>query len=579
MTQAQALAILQTGANVFLTGEPGSGKTYAVNRFVAWLRERGLEPAVTASTGIAATHINGHTIHSWSGIGVRTELTKFDLNRIVNNQRVVNRVRAAHTLIIDEISMLSAQTFGMVETACRAVRGGTVPFGGLQVVLVGDFFQLPPVTARDEENSEGQGFWQMRAGLFAFDSPTWSRFNPTVCYLSEQYRQEDPVFLGVLSAIRSGTVSSEHRALLQARSAERARDGVTQFFSHNAEVDRVNRAKLSQLPGEERAFAMEKHGAKQLVERLVRGCLSPEILTLKIGARVMFTKNDIAGHRFVNGTLGTIVGFSEEDGEPIVKTGAGRTIFAEPAEWSVEEGGRILARIIQIPLRLAWAITVHKSQGMSLDAAHMDLSDAFEHGQGYVAISRVRTLQGLFLAGFNERALQVHPDIAAKDLEFREASRQVQENLAAVLPAELKKRQDDFIRAGGGNVEPLKGAGSADDNFIIVANAKKKSPCWEQTLESVRAGKTVEEAARAQGRKPATIIQHIEELLVLEKISRSDIAHLAKGKEKVVAEIQNALRELGAERLKPIYDRFEGRVPYETIRLARLLFRTYAFER
>ena len=587
MTQEHALAILKTGANVFLTGEPGSGKTHVVNCFVAWLREHGIEPAVTASTGIAATHVGGHTIHSWSGIGVKRELTKSDLDRITNTTRVVRRVRSARTLVIDEISMLSARTLGMAEAACRAIRGGGMPFGGLQVVLVGDFFQLPPVVTRDplrqnsseasEDGDPEHALFETRStetqSLFAFSSPAWHALNLNVCYLSEHYRQDDQAFLEILSAIRSGTISAEHRALLHTRLARQGADGITQFFSHNIDVDRVNNAKLLKLPGDEHAFAMERRGPKQLVEHIIRGCLSPETLTLKMGAQVMFTKNDIGRQRFANGTLGAITGFGKEDDYPIVTTKGGRTIVAEPAEWSIEEGGRILARVTQIPLRLAWAITVHKSQGMSLDAAHMDLSNAFEHGQGYVAISRVRTLAGLSLAGWNERSLEGHQEIKAIDAEFRDGSRATQEHFGKLSAQELGEQHNDFVRACGGSVESPKKIGHANDNVIIKDEVpRKKERRGEGTLELIREGNTVEKTARLQGRKPETIIQHLEELLVLRKISRADIAHLAQGKEKALVEIHDAFRELGALRLKPIYDRLGGRVPYETIRLARLLF-------
>jgi len=574
MTQDETFAILKTGANVFLTGEPGSGKTHTINRFVAWLREHGIEPAVTASTGIAATHIGGHTIHSWSGIGVRRELTKYDLNRITGNKRVVSRVNNAHTLIIDEISMLSARTLALAEAACRAIRGGSIPFGGLQVVLVGDFFQLPPIVTREEdgtteENLFGTGITETQS-LFAFSSSVWRALKLNVCYLSEQYRQDDKAFLEILSAIRSGAVSAKHRKLLETRLTRQVVDGATQFFPHNADVDRVNSAKLLKLSGEERVFDMESHGPKQIIDRLKRGCLSPETLTLKIGAKVMFTKNDISRHRFVNGTLGTVAGFSKENGGPIVKTNTGRIIIVESMEWSIEDGGRVLARITQIPLRLAWAITVHKSQGMSLDAAHMDLSDAFEYGQGYVAISRVRTLAGLSFAGWNDRSLEVHPEIIAKDAEFRDGSRAVQSDFANITAFELEKRQRDFIRACGGSVEPVKTTKRVDDNFITK---NKKGSRWERTFEFIREGKTVEEVACLQGRKPITIINHIEELTASGKLSRSDISYLAKGKENIIAEIHGAFEKLGIERLKPTHDHFNGRFSYEIIRLARLLFK------
>ena len=456
MTQDQALSILKTGANVFLTGEPGSGKTHTINRFVAWLREHDIQPAVTASTGIAATHINGQTIHSWSGIGIRNYLTKLDLNHITSNKGIANRVRSAKILIIDEISMLSAHTLGLVDTACRAVRGIPKPFGGLQVILVGDFFQLPPVVAREEQrDGEGELFidYDTPQNPFAFNAPAWKALKLTTCYLSEQYRQDDPTFLALLSAIRSQSISAEHHALLQTRLTRSVAGGVTQFFSHNADVDRVNTIKLTTLPDKAHVFKAEHHGPKHLIERLMRGCLSPELLTLKLGAQVMFTKNDIMRHQFVNGTLGIVTGFSKEEGYPLITTHAGRVICAKQAEWGIEDGGKVLAHITQITLRLAWAITIHKSQGMSLDGAHMDLSNAFEYGQGYVALSRIRTLSGLSLVGFNERALKVHPDVATQDVIFKEASKKAQAECTDISSHELTKKHNEFVVACDGNVK------------------------------------------------------------------------------------------------------------------------------
>lgn len=574
MTQDEAFSILTTGANVFLTGEPGSGKTHTVNRFTAWLKEHSITPAITASTGIAATHIHGQTIHSWSGIGVRSELTKADLTRIASNKRVVSRVRETHTLIIDEISMLSAHTLTMVETVCRVIRGNPAPFGGMQVVLVGDFFQLPPIATR-EENKPGENALlefgaQGGESIFAFNSPAWEALDLNICHLSEQHRQDDPTFLHLLSAIRSGSVSAQHRALLQSKYVAHATDGATQFFAHNADVDRINTAKLNALPGNEHAFAMKRTGAEQLAERLARGCLSPETLNLKVGARVMFTKNDSFRHRFANGTLGTVTEFSKNDGYPIVTTNAGKTVIAEPADWNIEEHGKILARITQIPLRLAWAITIHKSQGMSLDAAHMDLSDAFEHGQGYVAISRVRTLDGLSLAGFNERALEVHPEIAKKDKEFREASRNAQKSILSTSSANLHAQQAAFIRACGGTMEPRKD--EAENDVVAILSGTKKISPREQTAALMRKRLTIEEAATYQHKKAATIIDHIEELLLLKKVSQTEIAHLAKGNERVIEEILNAFRALGSERLKPVHEYFKGRYSYELLRLAKLFF-------
>ncbi|MDO8504410.1 MAG: PIF1 family DEAD/DEAH box helicase, partial [Candidatus Liptonbacteria bacterium] len=451
MTQEDALSILKTGKSVFITGEPGSGKTHIINRFISWLRERGVEPAITASTGIAATHIGGLTIHSWSGIGIKEKLTKHDLQKISENRRAVKRVREAHTLIIDEISMLSAGTLEMVGSVCRAIRGGTEPFGGLQVVLVGDFFQLPPIIRRPIPGDIQEEFFPLEedSSVFAFDSSVWRELNPAVCYLSEQHRQGGGEFLNILSAIRGNSVEEKHRELLRTRIAKSFSADATKLFSRNINVDSLNNQELLKISGRNHSYKMETSGPKHLVEHLKRGCLSPEILSLKIGARVIFTKNDQA-RRFINGTLGTVAEFSGENGFPVIKTTSGKTIAVETEEWHIEDSGRVLAKIKQIPLRLAWAITIHKSQGMSLDAAYMDLSDTFEYGQGYVALSRVRAFSGLALRGFNERALEVHPEVCEKDAEFREMSVVEESKIESIPKDELEQTQKDFIRKCGG---------------------------------------------------------------------------------------------------------------------------------
>lgn len=572
MTQQQALAILKTGASVFLTGEPGSGKTHTVNLFVAWLKEHGIQPAVTASTGIAATHINGQTIHSWSGIGIKSKLGKSELKYIADNKKISGKICSTHTLIIDEISMLSAEAFGMVDTVCRFVRKNENPFGGLQVVLVGDFFQLPPVAEKeDKKNNEGELFidYDEPQNIFAFSSPSWGELNPRVCYLSEQHRQEDPEFLDLLSAIRSQSVSMDHRSLLEGRLTNSVPEETTQFFSHNFAVDRVNHAKLKKLPGKTHTFKMEVHGAKNFSERLVRGCLSPEILELKIGARVMFTKNDIIRRKFVNGTLGVVAEFSKDGDYPIVTTDSGQTIYAEPTDWRIEDGESVLARITQVPLRLAWAITVHKSQGMSLDSAHMDLSMAFERGQGYVAISRVRNLSGLSLVGFNEIALEVNPDIVLEDLKFKESSALAQKEFSKISRDELERMENKFITDCGGSAGHKE---KKNKNSVSEEEIKKKVSGRGKTLELISKYKNIDEVADSQGVKYETIISHLEELIKLDKLQRADLLYLINGKEVEITEILTAFNDLGIEYLKPTFERFEGKFDYKLLRLARLLF-------
>ena len=453
MTQDEALAILKTGLNVFLTGEPGSGKTHTINQYVAWLRVRGIEPAVTASTGIAATHINGMTIHSWSGIGIKREVNDYDIEMIQSREKTAKRIIDTKVLIIDEISMLDAATLDSVDRVLRTLRRRPLmpeqPFGGLQVIFVGDFFQLPPVSKNREVKPRRSGEVGVPTGAsgFAFESAAWKEANPVICYLSEQHRQDDVDFLDMLSAMRRGAFSAAHRTRLKSRVGILSKQTIaTRLYTHNENVDRINMESLAKIDEKSRTYEMEARGARKLVEALKANCLSPETLELKIGASVMFTRNNFdAG--YVNGTLGTVTGFSSL-GLPVVQTKNG-TMTVEKAMWEVMDGNKILAKITQIPLRLAWAITVHKSQGMSLDAAIIDLSQAFEYGQGYVAISRVRSLAGLFLEGFNERALELHPKVAAADRHFRGYSDAVRKKFAAFPEIEKEKLQKSFLRAIG----------------------------------------------------------------------------------------------------------------------------------
>lgn len=553
MTQAQALAILKTGANVFLTGEPGSGKTHMVNEYVAYLRRRKIEPAITASTGIAATHISGMTIHSWSGIGVRPKLDKYDLDRIASIERVARRIENAHVLVIDEISMLSADTLSMVDMVCREVRRSLdSAFGGLQTIFVGDFFQLPPVTERQENI----------VVKFAYDSRAWIAADPAVCYLTEQYRQDDQDFLKLLKAIRDNSFGAEHERYLHGRKREQSAvpESIPRFFSHNAEVDRVNDEMLSKLPGKVEAFAMSAKGPRALVESLKKGCLSPEKLLLKPGAAVMFTKNNSRAG-FVNGTLGVVQGFNSATGLPRVKIRSGRTIEVDQHDWTLEDNGRVRAKITQLPLRLAWAITVHKSQGLSLDEAAMDLSDVFEYGQGYVALSRVRRLSGLHIFGWNDRTFQVHPEIFARDQAFRLSSSAAEAALAQMSISDLQKIHDNFAARCGGQPE-------SDD-----VDTESELDTYELTLSLWNQGQSLAEIVAARNLKAGTILSHLEKLSRQGKINKTSLAGLlTPALVNALPEIHAALRELQADKLSPVFQKFAGRYSYDDLRLARMMF-------
>ena len=415
MTQKQAFAVLKGGRNAFVTGPAGSGKTYLLKSFINFLKKSGHNVAVTASTGLAATHLNGRTIHSWAGIGIHESLTRELLDKIAGRKAVREQVREADVLIIDEISMLHDHRLDMVDGVCRFLRKREEPFGGLQVVFSGDFFQLPPVQRQNDGLTH-----------FAIHSKAWKDLEPVICYLETIFRQEgDNALSGILNALRENQLEEEHIEALQRRCLPKPDNDMLELYCHNADIDRINNERLEQLPGKARTFWGKKQDLsknKALVEQLVKNCLAPEELLLKKNAPVMFVKNDPKG-LFINGTIGRVAGWRTTVGShPVVETHSGIAIRTELATWQVEQGGQELAAFHQLPLKLAWAITVHKSQGMTLEGAFIDLSKTFESGMGYVALSRLKSLEGLYLKGFNDKALTMHSEAYEIDRYLKSAA-------------------------------------------------------------------------------------------------------------------------------------------------------------
>lgn len=559
MKQEKALAILKSGKNVFLTGSAGAGKTYVLNQYISYLRARKVAVAVTASTGIAATHMNGMTIHSWSGIGIKERLSQGALVAMKGKKYLEKNLKNVKVLIIDEISMLHRNQLDMVNTVLRFFKENNEAFGGIQVVFSGDFFQLPPIGNNNETARE----------KFAFMSEAWLQADLTICYLTEQFRQENNSLNKILNEIRSRTLTkSSYQQLLEAKTNElKENDNRTQLFTHNIDVDSINAKQLSSLDGRERTFRAKAKGNKKLVETLKKSVLTSELLPLKINAKVMFVKNNVE-KGYVNGTLGTVTGFNGE-GLPKVKLKNGKLITVEKETWSIQDdGNRVLASLTQIPLRLAWAITVHKSQGMTLEEASIDLSKTFESGQGYVALSRLKSLDSLQLQGINNTALAVDTLAYKADLRFKELS---QEADKAYSTTELAKTGKSFIKACGGITDEKEI--KKTKNKLKEKKAKvKKGGTYDITLSYLIQKKPLAEIAETRGLTEGTIAGHL--IKIRKTHPKVNLNHYRPKKE-LLGQVRKAYdlqEDKNAVSLKKIFDDLDGTVSYQDIKLCLAFF-------
>ena len=642
MRQSSALDILKTGQNVFLTGSAGSGKTYTLNQYIDYLRARRVPVAVTASTGIAATHMNGTTIHSWSGIGIKDELTDRDLSNLSRKQFLADRLKDTAVLIIDEISMLHAKQINLVSQVLKHVRKNDKAFGGIQVVVAGDFFQLPPIGSKGESNRE----------KFAFMSEAWLEAKFHICYLSEQHRQVSEAANGgldlddILNQIRRQEVTFEAISALEATFDQNVDIKRTRLYTHNLNVNSINDKELAALDGEMMRFTATSTGDSKLVETLKKTVRTQDDLVLKVGAKVMFIKNNTE-LGVSNGTMGELIGFAavkinddkdnsddliEDDSEstendadkstkgkgkkttkdkdkpkvkkpstqkmPVVRLNSGREVIAEPEEWIIEdETGDVLASYEQVPLCLAWAITIHKSQGMTLDAAEIDLSRTFELGQGYVALSRLKSLAGLQLLGMNDMSLQLDPLARGADKRFLALSDEADANYAMLDEESMTQAHEKFILKSGGTLNK-----SVIDAYANLqkkrreqqqAQIDKKQKLGNQvsdksdsTLLATRIlleeSLSIAEISQARQLSQSTIMRHIGELksqdpsLACDHLRPDDEVMTAVGNAYVaikVANNPNDFNDDGSIKLRPIFDHLKQSIDYNTIRLA-LIFIT-----
>ena len=568
MKQETALKLLKAGENVFLTGSAGAGKTYTLNQYIQYLKARKVPVAITASTGIAATHMNGMTIHTWAGIGIKDVLSDHDLKNMKERKYLKEHLENAQVLIIDEISMLHAKQLNLVNQVLKYFKESDEAFGGIQVIVAGDFFQLPPVGKSEERNRD----------KFCFMSEAWVEAKFRVCYLTEQHRQGNDILNDILNAIRSQSINQQHIQALEKTREQDIGDTFTRLYTHNADVDQINYQHLHAIASNGQQFDAKCDGNAKLVETLKSSVRAPESLVLKKHAKVMFVKNNF-DVGYINGSLGEVVGFEEDDEYgvlPKVQLTDGTTLLVEPETWSVDnDAGKTIASFQQIPLRLAWAITIHKSQGMTLAAAEINLSHTFEKGQGYVALSRLKSLSGLRLLGFNLQALELDSLALKADRRFQELSNEAEDKF---LDVDLSLQHKAFIRHCGGTLNEAE----IQRNQKKITKTAHKANLGVQTVEETRVlfeeGYHVQDIATERGLTPATIINHLaklqkEGLDISEAHPGEDVVEQVRKIYKRLVKRQNPehFNEDGQIKLRPIVEATTPRMGYDQVRLA-LLF-------
>ncbi len=565
--QETALKILKSGQNVFLTGSAGTGKTHILNEFVLYLKARKILPTIVAPTGIAASHLNGQTIHSFFSLGIRDGIDEAFILSLLEKKYLQTRFKKLKILIIDEISMVSPNVFSSIDQILRAFKQSDEPFAGIQVILSGDFFQLPPIS----KNTQGK--------RFAWQSPSWKELDLQTCYLEKKFRQDDNQLIFVLDEIRSGQVSQKSHDILNSRYQKDLNIDFTptKLYTHNMDVDRINNDELRSLDNETQVFSYRSEGAKTNIEKLFKSALVQEELSLKKDAVVMFIKNNPEKY-YINGTTGVVIDFSKDEEKlPIVKLSNGYVIKVEYEDWMIEnDKGKVQAKISQIPLKLAWAITIHKSQGMTLDAAQIDLSKTFEVGQGYVALSRIKNIEGLKLMGFNDNALSVDPLILSIDSRIKQASQKASLKIQTYEEKQLSAICLSYIQRLGGIYDEKE---IEKEKVLLSAKPKieEKVANHIKTKNLISTSKNLESLAKNAGFSVSTIMNHL--ILIKKEEAGFDISKYMPKLSTInlVNEAINAIKERKIEedfsedgkiRLKAIFMKLEERISYDNIKMA-----------
>lgn len=397
--QSSALSILNRGENLFLTGPGGVGKTavlkYFSNNYVGNI-------AITSTTGTSALLIKGTTLHSFLGIGLGKKSVNKLVQKILNMNWLYNRWRKLDCLVIDEISMMSPKLFDKLEEVARTIRNNENPFGGIHLVISGDWCQLPCIGTNK----------------FCFEAKTWNKCISNVVYLEKIIRQGNQSFQKCLNAVRMGNITDEVKNMLNKRIGIQLDNNYgikpTKLYAKNINVTEQNNIELDKLAKKGLEFnayeltAEVPNNKKYMKNKFAKFCPVNKRIELCKGAQVMLAKNLDLSAGLANGSRGVVIDFTDKH-IPIVKFLNGEERVIHIDSWEIEENNKIVCRLYQIPLRIAYALTIHRCQGCSLDYAEIDLSDIFEYGQAYVALSRLKSLQGLSIINIDYECIQVDP--------------------------------------------------------------------------------------------------------------------------------------------------------------------------
>lgn len=556
----------KTDMSLFLTGKAGTGKTTFLREVVRYTKKKCI---VLAPTGIAAVNAGAMTIHSFFqfGLGPFVQGVIEPKSDFRINKSKLELIRHLQLLIIDEVSMVRADLMDHIDVELRRIRRNSKPFGGVQLLMIGDLQQLPPIA----HGGEDELLRQYYKTLYFFSSSALKSMKYSCIELKNVYRQTDRHFIDILNHARDCTLTSQDIFDLNARYvpgfSPNSEDGYIRLMTHNRQVDYVNETELEKLDNKPYTFVAAVTGTFP-----EESYPTADSLTLKKGAQVMFIKND-PDRRFINGTLGEVKSI-DKNSIAVRLAESGTIIDVEPMEWqniryqfdeeSKEISSKQIGRFKQYPLKAAWAITVHKSQGLTFDKAIIDVHAAFSPGQAYVALSRCRTLDGLVLSSPVSASVFMRDN--AVDAYMNYISRPVEELAFSSCYEyfEYEKKLEPEEVAPVEKVKVNKEKPKKEKKEELRDDTGKKLNTFEYSYWLYNQGNTVEQIAEKRGLNQSTIEGHLARYVASGDI---DVHEFVDGD--TLQKVEAYCMEHPEEKaLKPIFEHFDSKIPYGVLRMA-----------